>query len=440
MKLNIKRTVLIGFAFMAISSFWQMYDAVMPKMLTNTFGIEELYTGMIMAADNVVAAFLLPFFGSLSDKCRSRLGRRRPFILFGTLLAVILMLNLPLIANNFSKTGNSSLLISFVVVLGMVLLSMATFRSPAVALMPDATPKPLRSKGNAVINLMGAVGGILYLGAAAVLLPNAAKDSHVNYLPVFIFVSALMLIALFVIMFFVNEPKLAREQAEYEAAHPEEDLSVDEGEKRALPKAVKRSLSFLLFSIAFWFMGYNGVTTWFTKFAEDQWNMGDKTASLCLMVATGGAIISYLPIAALAGKLGRKKTILIGVLTLGSCFALAFIYTLFFHTFSVVLFLLFAIVGFAWAAINVNSLPMVVEMCLGSDVGKFTGLYYTFSMSAQVITPILSGALVGYIGYKWLFLYSAICVAFAFITMSQVRHGDTRIEAKRGLEAFDVED
>ncbi len=441
MKLNIKRTVLVGFAFMAISSFWQMYDAVMPKILTNTFHIEEIASGAIMAADNVIAALLLPFFGGLSDRCRSPLGRRRPFILFGTIASVTLMMTLPLLSNSYNAAASSLKTVLFVVLLGLVLISMGTFRSPAVALMPDVTPKPLRSKGNAVINLMGAVGGVLYLGAAAVLLPGGV-EGHVNYLPVFLVVGGIMLVALLVIMFAVNEPKLARLQAEYEAAHPEEDLSViGEDEKSELPKPVKKSLAFILLSIALWFMGYNGVTTWFTKFAESTWSMGDSQASLCLMIATVGAIVSYIPIGVLSGKIGRKKTIMLGVLVLASCFAAAFAYTFIYGRFSYILWLIFALVGFAWAAINVNSLPMVVEMCKGSDIGKFTGLYYSFSMSAQVITPILSGAIIQFSGsYIWLFLYSAICVALAFVTMSAVRHGDTKIEAKRGLEAFDVED
>ncbi len=441
MKLDTKRTVLVGFAFLAISSFWQMYDAIMPKILTNTFDIGEMFSGAIMAADNVVAAFLLPLFGGLSDRCTSRLGRRRPFILFGTLLSVALMIGLPLISNSYNATPAAFKLVGFIVLLGFVLLSMATFRSPAVALMPDVTPKPLRSKANAVINLMGAVGGVIYLGAAAILLPKGV-EGHVNYLPVFIVVSGIMLLALFVIMFFVNEPALVKKQAEYEREHPEEDLSVlGDGEKAVLPREVKKSLAFILLSIALWFMGYNGVTTWFTKFAESTWSMGDSQASLCLMVATVGAIISYVPVAAISGKIGRKKTIILGVSVLASCFAAAFAYTFIYGKFSYVLWLIFALVGFAWAAINVNSLPMVVEMCKGSDVGKFTGLYYTFSMSAQVVTPILSGALIQFSGsYKWLFLYSAVCVALALVTMNFVKHGNTKIETKKGIEAFDVED
>ena len=163
MKLDNKHTVLIGFAFLSICAFWQMYDSLVPLMLTNTFHINEVFSGAIMAADNVLALFLLPLFGSLSDKCDSRLGRRRPFSLFGTLAAVVLMMGLPIISDSYRAAPTGGKLAGFIAVLGLLLVAMGTYRSPAVALMPDVTPKPLRSKANAVINLMGAVGGILYL-------------------------------------------------------------------------------------------------------------------------------------------------------------------------------------------------------------------------------------------------------------------------------------
>ena len=250
-----------------------------------------------------------------------------------------------------------------------------------------------------------------------------------------------MLFALVIIMFLVDEPKLAARQAEYEAAHPEENLTeVTEEKGEVMPKEVKKSLAFLLASIAFWFIGYNGITTWFTTYAKEVWNMDIGAASTCLTVATAGAIISYIPVGAIASKVGRKKTIMFGVLLLGVCFMGGYVYSLFFSSFSYILFLLFALVGLAWASINVNSLPMVVEMCKGSDIGKFTGLYYTFSMSAQIITPIIAGYLLENISYKVLFLYSSIAVFIAFATMLFVRHGDNKVEAKRGLEAFDVED
>ncbi len=443
MKLNTKRTVLIGFAFLAISSFWQMYDSLVPMILTGTFKISETISGGIMAADNVLALFLLPLFGGLSDKCTSRLGRRRPFILVGTLVSVALMLGLPILDNSYFAAPTALKAILFIVNLGLLLIAMGIYRSPAVALMPDVTPKPLRSKANAIINLMGAVGGVIYLLLTSVLYSAKRTEGliHINYLPIFSIVAGIMLVALAIIMLCVNEPKLCKEQAEYEKAHPEENLSVKtEENKEVMPKAVKKSFVFLLFSIAFWFIGYNAVSTWFTTYATKIWGMAVGQATMCLTVATVGAIVSYIPVGNVASKIGRRRTIKFGVLLLTSSFAAAFVYTLLSDKFSPLLYLLFALVGVAWASINVNSLPMVVEMCSGSQVGKFTGLYYTFSMSAQIITPIIAGWLLDNISYKALFPYAAIAVALAYITMSFVRHGDNKVEAKRGLEAFDTED
>jgi len=443
MKLNTKRTVLVGFAFLAICSFWQMYDNLIPLMLTNTFHVDETISGAIMAADNVLALFLLPLFGGLSDKCRSKLGRRRPFILVGTLMAVCLMVGLPLINDSYHATPSPVKLGGFVVLLGLLLISMATYRSPAVALMPDVTPKPLRSKANAIINLMGAVGGVIYLLITSVLYRTTPSEGeHISYLPLFLIVGGIMLAALLVLMFFVNEPKLVAEQAEYEKAHPEENLAEIKTDSKTeeLPPAVKRSLGFLLVSIALWFIGYNAITTWFTTYAQNVWNMSLGDASLCLTVATVGAILSYIPVGNVASKVGRKRTIRFGVALLASCFFLAFLYTLVSNQFSPLLYVLFVFVGVAWASINVNSLPMVVEMCKGSDVGKFTGLYYTFSMSAQTITPIVAGFLLNNVSYTALFPYAAFFVACAFVTMGMVKHGDNKVVAKKGLEAFDVED
>lgn len=444
MKLNVKRTVLVGFAFLAISAFWQMYDSLVPMILTGTFKISPTVSGGIMAADNILALFLLPLFGGISDKCKSRLGRRRPFILTGTIFAVILMLGLPILDNSFYAAPSDLKAILFIVNLGLLLIAMGTFRSPAVALMPDVTPKPLRSKGNAIINLMGAVGGVIYLILTSVLYSKGRTEGldHINYLPIFAIVAGIMLVALAIIMFCVNEPKLVAEQAEYEKAHPEETLTVKEedGKEEKMPKDVKRSLIFLLCSIAFWFIGYNGITTWFTTYATNVWNMAVGQATMCLTVATAGAIISYIPVGNIASKVGRKRTIKFGVILLTSCFAAAFLFTMLSSSFSPILYVLFALVGVAWAAINVNSLPMVVEMCSGSQVGKFTGLYYTFSMSAQIVTPIVAGWLLEHIGYEALFPYAAIAVACAFVTMSFVKHGDNKVEAKKGLEAFDMDD
>jgi len=439
MKLDTKRTVLVGFAFLSICAFWQMYDNLVPLILTNTFHLNETISGAIMAADNVMALFLLPLFGGLSDKCTSRLGRRRPFILFGTLAAICLMLLLPLFADSYHAAPGGGKIALFICVLGLLLVAMGTYRSPAVALMPDITPKPLRSKANAIINLMGAVGGILYL-LITTFLYHVKSETYVSFFPLFAIVAGIMAAALAVVMFFVNEPELVKKQQEYERKHPEDDLTEHTAQGDTLPAGVKKSLTFLLVSISLWFVGYNGVSTWFSVYAENIWGMSLGQANTCLTIATGGAILSYIPIGTVASRIGRRKTIRFGALLLSGSFLAAFLLTMALEGFSPVLYVLFLLVGLAWASINVNSLPMVVEMCKGSEVGKFTGLYYTFSMSAQIITPIVAGWLLRNVSYRALFPYAAIFVFASFLTMGFVRHGDNKVPAKKGLEAYDVED
>ena len=418
MKLNTKRTVLVGFAFLSICAFWQMYDNLIPKILTETFGMGESVSGMIMAADNVLALFLLPLFGGLSDKCTSRLGRRRPYILFGTLAAVAVMMALPILTDSFHASPDAWKQVCFII--GLAIL-------------------PLRSKANAIINLMGALGGIIYLIITTFLYKTTA-DVYVSYLPLFAIVGGIMLAALAVILLCVDEPKLVAEQRRYEDAHPEDNLTQVTENGETLPRDVKRSLGFLLASIALWFIGYNGVTTWFSVYAGRTWHMTLAQANTCLTIATAGAILSYIPVGNVASKVGRRKTIRFGTLLLAGSFFAAFVYTMLSDSFSPVLYGLFVLVGMAWAAINVNSLPMVVEMCIGSEVGKFTGLYYTFSMSAQIMTPIVAGWLLEHVDYKTLFPYAAIFVFASFVTMGFVKHGDNKVEAKKGLDAFDVDD
>lgn len=457
MKLNTKRTVLVGFAFLSICAFWQMYDSVVPLMLANNFHLNESLTGVIMAADNVLALFLLPLFGGFSDRINTRIGRRMPFIIGGTLMAVIMMNILPFFANHYFTNPSGGLIAGFVIVLGLLLVAMGTYRSPAVALMPDVTPKPLRSKGNAIINLMGAIGGLIYLGITAVLYSkgniekyftlgtitteNGVQAAVVNYQVLFAVVSGIMVVSVGILFATIREPKLSAENCAYEAQHPEENLTTtaEDGTEK-LPKPVKRSLAFLLVSISLWYIGYNGVTTWFSTYISRIMGEGIGGASKCLLVATAGAIVSYIPVGSIASKIGRRKTILGGVALLAGSFLAGFVVTVNATSITPPMYILFALVGVAWAAINVNSLPMVVEMCKGSEVGKFTGYYYTFSMVAQVVTPILAGTLLKHISYKILFPYAAFFSACSFVTMLFVKHGDNKITPKAGLEAFDFDD
>lgn len=452
-KLNYKRTFFIGLAFLSISGFWQMYDSIIPLMLQNTFHLGETITGALMAMDNVLAIFLLPLFGSLSDKTDTKIGKRMPFILGGTVLAAAFLLLL-------SAADRKQNLTMFLFVLFLLLLSMGLYRSPAVALMPDLTPNRLRSKANAVINLMGAVGGVYALLMIKLLVGGGERP---DYLPLFISIGGLMLLAVAVLFLTVKEKKVAelireeekafkiqREpggQAEGKASEAaretdagcrEEVRGADAGQQEtAMPREVRRSMIFLLLSIFFWFTAYNAVTTAFSRYTRVVWHMEGGSFADCLMVATVAAICSYIPIGNIASRIGRKKTILAGIVLMSLCYFAA----VFAGAYHPIINIAFAAIGVGWAAINVNSYPMIVEMSKGCDIGKFTGTYYTFSMAAQIFTPVLSGFLLENVSYRSLFPYAFLFSSLAFITMLQVHHGDSRPEKKKDiLDNFDVDD
>ncbi len=429
-KLNYKRTFLIGLAFLSINAFWQLYDTIIPLMLQNTFRLGETLTGAVMAADNVLSLVLLPLFGMLSDNVNTVLGKRMPFIVGGTVLAVVFMLLLP-------AADRERNLVVFVMALFVTLVAMGLYRSPAVALMPDLTPKHLHSRGNAVINLTGAVGGIYTLLLISMLVGDGKTP---DYMPLFLGVAALMLISVGVLAITVRENQIKKENAK--AEEMEEMTSPIKTETVKLRNTnnvtnVKKSMIFILFSVFLWYMAYNAVTTAFSRYTMVVWEMEGGSFADCLMVATVAAIVSYIPIGSISARIGRKKTILAGVLLMATCYGIA----IFIERYHPVINIVFGLVGVAWAAINVNSYPMVVAMGEGRNIGKFTGIYYTFSMTAQILTPILSGFLLENISYRTLFPYAFIFSLLAFITMSQVKHGDARPQKKSGiLENFDLDD
>lgn len=467
-KLKYGRTFFIGLAFLSICAFWQVYDNVIPLMLQRTFDLGETVTGVLMAMDNVLALVLLPVFGSLSDKVDTRLGKRTPFILGGTALAVCFMMLLP----HAEKKEN---LVLFVAALFFTLLSMGLYRSPAVALMPDLTPNHLRSRANAVINLMGAVGGVYALIMIRFLVGRGYRP---DYGPLFVSVAALMVVAVGVLLITIRENKLRKETEELEKLAAGEDGATSEvshadenfrepsetagtpqtgenisgkisadgtsqaGEndavqKKALPPDIKRSMVFLLLSIFFWFTAYNAVTTAFSRYTQKVWGMEGGSYASCLMVATVAAILSYIPIGGISARVGRKKTILGGILMMAACYLAA----VFVGAYHPLINIAFALIGVGWAAINVNSYPMIVAMSQGGDIGKYTGTYYTFSMAAQIFTPIFSGFLLENVSYRTLFPYALIFALASFCTMFQVRHGDVKpMKRKTLLENFDVED
>ena len=431
MKLNYKRTVLIGFAFMAILAFWQFYDQVIPYILEEKFKLDTPVANAFMAVDNVLAVFMLPLFGKLSDKTHTRLGKRTPYILYGTIGSVILLCVLAFFESRVNFWG-------FIITLMALLVVMATYRSPAVAYMPDVTEKPLRSKGNAVINLVGYVGGIFatvlmmfMLKSETVTINGEEKKvyaSDQSFTPVFLIIAAFMLVAVLIMVLTVKENKIL---AETKIA--EEEQKTEKGTK--LSKSVITSLVLILASVFLWFTAYNGVTTTFSRYCIKIWNIDLGASSMFLTVATVAAIAAFVPLGFLSSKIGRKKAVLFGIVIMTFCYAVAIFVDKETATNNPwLMYVMFGIIGIGWASINVNSFPMVVEMCTGSDVGKYTGIYYTFSMAAQIVTPVLSGLFIKWWGYEILFPYAVFFSVASFITMSFVRHGDSRPDKKAAIE------
>ena len=524
MKLNTKRTILVGFAFFLICAFWQVYDVTIAMTLTSKFGLSQTASGIVMALDNILALFMLPLFGTISDRCKSKSGRRTPFIRTGTILAVTFLMLLSVAdnaqlsniqryakvndpatmeliydeqkdtplqtpegvtykladlytreefaqlttdsksteLNNFGRevevnlytrhvvparqacaatvtAENPATVVIFLGILLLLLISMATFRTPAVALMPDVTLKPLRSKANAIINLMGNAGGIIVLGIGSVLAISKVKNAYMSYTGVYAVVGGIMLTALVIFLLTVKEPKWVAEMQQQSIALglDKAEVPAAAGTAKKLNKAELHSLIFLLASIVLWFFGYNAVTSKYAVYAQ---NVLDKDATTTLLLANVAAIIAYLPVGIVASKIGRKKTILAGIIMLFTAFFVGCFMTA--SSPNWLMTCMFCLAGIAWATINVNSFPMVVEMCTGADVGKYTGYYYTASMAAQTLTPMLSisGIFMDKVAMTSLFPYASIFVGLAFFTMLMVKHGDSKVEAKKGLEALNIED
>ena len=467
MKLNYKRTLLVGMAFFLISAFWQAYDAIIPLILTNHFGLPQTASGAVMSIDNVLAVFMLPIFGAISDKVNTKMGKRTPFILVGTIVAVIAFVALTLIDNYqlariatfsfmpeaselsdpvvrewmaermWSLTVENPLpLVGFIATLLVMLIAMATFRSPAVALMPDVTVKPLRSKANAIINLTGTAGGILVLALGMVFATS--KKLYMSYTGYVIAVISIMLVGLIVFLLCVQEKKWAAEmEAESERLGLNTVSSDTDSTERKLSRPELVSLLLILASVALWYIGYNSITSKYSVYATTVLGFD---YNLTLIIAQGAAIVSYIPVGIISSKLGRRKTILGGVVILATAFLAGHFITPDIHP--AVMYPIFILAGIGWASINVNSFPMVVELARGGDVGKYTGYYYTASMAAQIVAPILSGALYDSIGMREVFfLFGTLFVAFSFVTMFFVKHGDSKpVEKQSVLEQLDVGD
>ncbi len=495
MKLNYKRTILVGFAFFLISAFWQAYDAIIPMALNYQYGLPHTISGFVMSLDNILAVFMLPIFGALSDKVMTKFGKRTPFIVIGTVAAILSFIALTLVngiqLNSLAEAGivdayndayntfstakevlkknfenniitkeamdlgieqaetvfnaikeelkaqsleitmaNIWPLVGFLGVLLVVLVSMATFRSPAVALMPDVTIKPLRSKANAIINLMGTAGGIIILALSSFMGISSKLYSH--YIGYVALVCLVMLGGLITFIFTVKEKKWSDEMMDKSIELGLEEKVQDDGEKRALSKPEMKSLLLILASVALWYVGYNSITSKYAVYSSSVLNVD---YGLTLIVAQAAAIVAYIPVGIVASKYGRRKTILAGIIMLATAFFVGnFIEP---GVSNLIMYPIFMLAGIGWATINVNSFPMVVELAKGGEVGKYTGYYYTASMAAQIVAPILSGILYDIFGMRAMFFsFGTFFVVASFVTMFFVKHGDAKAEKVDALTAL----
>jgi len=486
MKLNYQRTILIGLAFLSIQMFWGFYEAIISKMLVDSFGLNPFWSNFVMTFDNLLGLFLLPFFGTLSDRSTSKRGKRTPFITIGIMIAAIFIVGVAvvdfyqqsavvdagileivqtgnqywfasaqelkdqiiLVATNnqraytvvgdvvyFSTKLDASFvrytlvfeqvtlisplyLILYILTLFIALISMSFYRTPAVSLMPDITPKPFRSVGNAIINLMGVIGYIV-----ATLIISAATQEFTPYIRAFVMLSLTLVAILILFRFFVKEVAWVKDmhrisiEKGYETASEEQDRK--DNVITPLKKEYRLSFWLIMISVFLWFFSFNAVTTKFTDYASNVLELTNYV--LPVTVANVAALIGFLPLAALANKIGRRKTVLLGILMLSFGTLVGSFLTV---STAWIVYLIMPIAGLGFAAINVNSYPMIVEMSSGGNIGKYTGYYYTASMAAQIFTPLLSGALMTVFGLGLLFPYATFFALASFGTMYFVRHGE----------------
>ena len=445
LKLNYKRTFIIGLTFFTILMLWQMYNYYCPlflaRLLKNTYGDKDYnyLIGIIMAMDNVLALFLLPLFGNLSDKTHSKYGRRMPFIVVGTIVSMILF---PLIPLFFAKNS----LVGVIVTMGLVLIFMQMFRNPAVSLMPDVTPKPLRATANGIINFVGYIGAI-FAGAIQMIslfkMPNIETEIPNPYLFIipFAFTSILMLVSLIILIVKIKENKVLEEmKLDMEVGEQLAETEAASKPDHKLTKQDKTNLVLLIASIFLWYMGFNAVETFWSTYGIEVMNKG--SVSIATVALTVASLITFIPAGKLVSKIGRKWSIILGlglmIISLGGCFICSQISL---KTNLVIYILLFVISGVGWAFINISSYPMVVEMSDKNSVGKYTGLYYTSSMLAQSITPICVGFLMDALGYESMFAYATGFMILALIVFLFIKSTHKPLDDnKSGFENFDIGD
>lgn len=413
--LDWKRTILATLPFAGALGFWQAYDGLIPLILRDTFHLGDTSAGVIMALDNIFALFLLPFFGLLSDRCKAKMGRRTPFILVGSILAAILI---PLLGIA-DQMQNFAMFLSILVLL---LICLASYRSPCVALMPDVTPRPVRSKADAFNSLMAAVAGVVIFACISALVPDTARP---NYLPIFLVSSGIIVGCTLVYMLFFRErtyvAKMHEESIKMGITEANIDANDEGGNEKETDPLIRRSLMGILFCVFFYFMASNAVTTAFSKYASQMWGMGGGSYANFQMIATVVTLISYMPMAHLSCVIGRKKTTYLGLFLI----VLGGLLVFFTQGYSPLLYIWVSIAAIGMGTVSITIYPMIMEVGSDRTTGRYTGYYYTASMSAQILTPILSGAVMEFIGYRYLYLYSIICALLALIPLSMVKHGNT---------------
>lgn len=471
LKLNYKRTFLIGFAFFGILLLWQVYDSWTPTFLTELFkeamgakAEEEVQylVGIIMAMDNLAALIMLPVFGKLSDKTHTKIGKRMPYILVGTFICAIAFPFIPVLFHYHSLVGTIAMML-------IVVFFAMMYRNPAVALMPDITPKPLRSKANGIINIMGYLGGACatLVGLVFVLSEYLGGSSSNNDLwatnqaniwiieSPFLMASILMIISALVLFFTIDENKLEK-QLEPEMKRGEEEAEVEgkiADENQTMSKANKTMLLLILAAEFFWFMADNGISTFMGNYT--QYHLMAKSSGNMINTIVGGAgsVIGFAVGGFIASKIGRKWTVSSGLIATITAYVVWTILTYVipvtepaagqYNAFPIYIYFIWFIKGVGMSFVHANSLPMVLELCSAKKVGAFTGYYYASSMAAQTITPCLLGLLLLAPGFNFSILpvYALICAATSlaiFMFVKNIKTSKTKI--KTGIEAIGGDD
>jgi MFS family permease len=413
MKLNYGKTFLLGFGFFGVSVIWGVYNAFVPLFLANKFNLSPVVIGFFMTLDNIAALLIQPPVGAWSDRLRTPIGRRMPFILIGAPVAALAFGLIPLV----------SALPLFVACTSTLLLSMAFWRTPVIALMPDITPSQYRSQANGVINFMGGVGAIVsFLVGASLYEMNQAFPFWLG--------SALVIASALLVFLFIREPKVYMESE----TRPSMLNSL-----REVIQDTDRSALRLLLAIFFWFLGYNAVEAFFTLYAVKHLGLPEADGARLLGQLSLIFVIFALPSGYFGGRFGRRRTIITGLLLmtlviLSIFFLPASTLTIRLTSLPVlgavpVIGVFLMVAGAAWALININSLPMVVDMTDAARLGTYTGLYYLFSTLAAIAGPNVNGWIIQLTGrnYNATMMIAPIFMLVAFSLMVGVRRGEARL-------------